>query len=149
MTLHKFPSIEQFRSVVKYVRQRSHLDGLDENNEPIYNSTKKAPKLMFHGTTKLHGCFQKDTLVKLSNGENVRISDMIEGCYIKSFDIKSKDYTDNKVIRVINQSLNKKWVKLIFDSSELICTEDHKIWTNNRGYVEAKDLTVFDEFQTV
>ena len=56
MTLHKFPSIEQFRSVVKYVRQRSLFDGLDENNEPVYNRTKKAPKLMFHGTTKLHGC---------------------------------------------------------------------------------------------
>jgi hypothetical protein len=55
MTLYKFPSIEQFRSVVKHVRERSQFDGLDENNEPIYNHTKKAPKLMFHGTTKLHG----------------------------------------------------------------------------------------------
>lgn len=39
----KYPSIDQFRSAVKQVRDQAHWHGI-----PL-------PKLMFHGTVKLHG----------------------------------------------------------------------------------------------
>ena len=32
---------------------------------------------------------------------------------------------------------------------EIICTEDHEIWTENRGYVLAKNLTTEDIVRTI
>jgi ribonucleoside-diphosphate reductase alpha chain len=41
-------------------------------------------------------------------------------------------------------------VRLTFDNGmELRCTPNHRIFTTNRGYVEAKDLTVTDEVKTL
>lgn len=51
----KFPSIEQFRHVVKHVTENSKFEGLDENNNPIFNPLKECPTLEFKGTVKLHG----------------------------------------------------------------------------------------------
>lgn len=53
--LHKFPSIEQFRTVVKQVKDRATFVGLDENGEIIRNLTAKAPIVKFRGSVKLHG----------------------------------------------------------------------------------------------
>ena len=32
---------------------------------------------------------------------------------------------------------------------EIICTEDHKFYTNNRGWVEAKDLVSDDDIKNI
>ncbi len=50
-----FPSIEQFRHVVKEVQNKSRWVGKDENGEPIFDRTKPLPILNFLGTVKLHG----------------------------------------------------------------------------------------------
>jgi hypothetical protein len=51
----KFPSIEQFRSVVATVLRQFNFVGLDENGDAIYDTTKPKPTLTFKGTVKLHG----------------------------------------------------------------------------------------------
>ena len=51
----KFPSIEQFRSVVATVLRQYNFVGLDENGDAIYDTTKPKPTLKFKGTVKLHG----------------------------------------------------------------------------------------------
>lgn len=51
----KFPSIEQFRHVVKTVRSRAEYCGKDENGNPVYKPTDNYPILTFQGTVKLHG----------------------------------------------------------------------------------------------
>ena len=51
----KFPSIEQFRTVVANVNRRYNFTGLDENGEAIYNPSLPKPVLTFKGTVKLHG----------------------------------------------------------------------------------------------
>lgn len=51
----KFPSIDQFRHVVAHVRHRAQFVGLDENEEPIYDTTRQLPTVTFNGTVKLHG----------------------------------------------------------------------------------------------
>ena len=51
----KFPSIEQFRSVVATVLRQYNFAGLDENGDAIYDTTKPKPTLTFKGTVKLHG----------------------------------------------------------------------------------------------
>lgn len=55
MLLRKFPSIEQFRHVVKDVTHHAEYVGQDENDKPIYDASRPKPKLTFSGTVKLHG----------------------------------------------------------------------------------------------
>ena len=51
----KFPSIEQFRTIVSNVLRHLNFVGLDETGEPIYDQTLPKPTLTFKGTVKLHG----------------------------------------------------------------------------------------------
>lgn len=51
----KFPSIEQYRNVIRSVQQFAQFVGLDGEGLPIYNKTASLPTLKFIGTVKLHG----------------------------------------------------------------------------------------------
>lgn len=51
----KWPSIEQFRNVVRNVQRKASFTGLDSNGEATYNNLCHKPVLKFEGTVKLHG----------------------------------------------------------------------------------------------
>lgn len=51
----KYPSIEQFRNVIRTVKERHDYQGKSENGEPIYQRLSPYPIIKFKGTTKLHG----------------------------------------------------------------------------------------------
>ena len=97
-------------------------------------------------TEKVHGCVSEDTLVLLSNGIHKKISKIIIGDEVVTFNETLFINENKKVKNVFNQPLNKEWLELIFDNTTLICTKDHKIYTKNRGYVEAQFLDINDEF---
>ena len=50
----KYPSIEQFKNVIKEVTNTTRYAGKDENGKNIYNNDM-LPVLRFKGTTKIHG----------------------------------------------------------------------------------------------
>lgn len=51
----KFPSIDQFRTVVTNINKHFSFVGLDENGNTVYDPTIQKPKLKFKGSVKLHG----------------------------------------------------------------------------------------------
>lgn len=51
----KFPSIEQFRTVVSNINRHYNYVGSDENGDAIYDPSMPKPKITFKGTVKLHG----------------------------------------------------------------------------------------------
>ncbi len=51
----KFPSIDQFPTVVTNINRHFNYVGLDENGDAIYDKTLPKPKLKFKGRVKLHG----------------------------------------------------------------------------------------------
>jgi RNA ligase len=55
MKMIKFPSIEQYRNIVKNIKDMTAYEGKDENGNTIFNYDKEMPTLKFTGTTKLHG----------------------------------------------------------------------------------------------
>lgn len=65
----KFPSIEQFRNVVREIRTAHDFKGLDSENKPIYNHTSPYPRIAFSGTVKLHGT--NAGIVRYSDGRTV------------------------------------------------------------------------------
>jgi hypothetical protein len=52
--MNKFPSIEQFRHVIKNVNSRTCYAGKDENDKPVFVA-RTLPTLRYRGTVKLHG----------------------------------------------------------------------------------------------
>lgn len=51
----KFPSIEQFRNVIRHVKTHAQYAGRDEAGEAIFDQSLPIPTLKFRGTVKLHG----------------------------------------------------------------------------------------------
>lgn len=54
--VHKsWPSINQFRQVVREVKSRATFKGLDDNGEPTFDPYAPIPTLTFEGSVKSHG----------------------------------------------------------------------------------------------
>lgn len=51
----KFPSIEQYRNVVRAVHDHTRYVGKDEDGNPVFDGNIPLPTLLFRGTVKLHG----------------------------------------------------------------------------------------------
>lgn len=64
--MKKYPSIDQFRNVIRTVRSRHDYKGSDSESNPIYRHTENYPVLKFIGTVKLHGT--NSSIVKYSDG---------------------------------------------------------------------------------
>lgn len=71
-----FPSIGQYRNVVKHIKHSSSFVGLDENSEPIYENLRPKPILRFQGTVKIHGtlgaiCYSSQSGLYTQSRKNV------------------------------------------------------------------------------
>lgn len=53
--MKKYPSINQFRNIVRTVRDNHDYQGKDDQGNPVLRHTSPYPTLMFKGTVKLHG----------------------------------------------------------------------------------------------
>ena len=149
--MKKYPSIDQFRNVIRAVKTNHDYQGKDtETGEPIYQHTSPYPTLTFNGTVKIHGCLDENTLITLANGEMIPIKEITIGTWVLSKNTTTNEIIPNKVINTWNSNSDKNWVELIFDNeTRLICTDDHLIWTINRGYIESKNLLPSDIFDTM
>lgn len=72
----RFPSIEQFKNVIRNVQHKTRYVGQDENGKVIYDPYKALPKLKFRGTVKLHGTnscvnFMEDGSINFQSRERV------------------------------------------------------------------------------
>jgi hypothetical protein len=64
--MKKYPSIEQFRNVIRDVRAIHDYQGKDEEGKAIYQHKDNYPTLKFQGTVKLHGT--NSGIAKYSDG---------------------------------------------------------------------------------
>lgn len=55
MPYQRYPSIEQFRTIIKQVQCATYYAGKDADGNAIYDTTRTLPTLIFTGTEKLHG----------------------------------------------------------------------------------------------
>lgn len=55
MKLVRYPDTPQFRQVVRDISRESRFVGLDNDGNAIYDSSLPLPKVVCHGTVKLHG----------------------------------------------------------------------------------------------
>lgn len=94
-------------------------------------------------------CFPYDELVLTEKGL-LKIGDIVENkidVKVWSYNFEKKKPELKRIERYIKNTTPTKQcfveVKLS-NGKSFICTDNHKVWTKNRGYVEAKDLTNID-----
>jgi hypothetical protein len=74
-----------------------------------------------------------------------QISDILIGEEVLSFNLDSHQLEFKPVVAISKNPTVKKIYKITTENGkELTCTEDHRIYTKNRGYIEVKDLTKED-----
>lgn len=53
--MKNFPSIEQFRNVIRNVHHKAHFDCIGPDGKPVYKRSAQMPTLNYRGTVKCHG----------------------------------------------------------------------------------------------
>jgi hypothetical protein len=95
------------------------------------------------------GCFTADMQVLMADGTSRTFQDLVTSnekeFLVKSFDPNTGKIIDAKMDNVHCTRTVEKYLELEFEQGVVIkCTEDHKFYTANRGWVEARDLTEDD-----
>src|SRR5574344_1688351 len=72
----RYPSIEQFRGVVKQITERACYVGQDEDGKAIFDYLKPKPKLVFSASEKAHGsnggvCYSIPDSIWAQSRENI------------------------------------------------------------------------------
>lgn len=121
-------------------------------NEDLVKAILKGPnKFDFIICDEVHKCFDYDTLIDTNLG-NLKIGDIVTKnleCKVKSYNLDSNLVEFNDIIAKYKIPNDKPLLHLEFEDNDIIyslnCTPEHEIYTSNRGYVMAKDLTEFDD----
>jgi hypothetical protein len=105
----KYPSIEQFRTIIATVLRQFNFAGLDENGDAIYDTTKPKPTLTFKGTVKLHGTnaavsYNTNGGLWAQSRENIITVEKDNAGF--AFFVESNKDVFNKVFREIQEQTN-------------------------------------------
>jgi len=92
-------------------------------------------------------CLSGDTIIHTARGRN-KIKDLVGKTPYLFTMTKDGSFTIQKAERIWKTKENAEVLKVNLDFSSITCTPDHRIYTVNRGYVEAKDLIVGDRVAT-
>lgn len=96
-------------------------------------------------------CMAGDTSVTVMNElgdvEDIDIKDVTTKHKVYSRNIKTGKNEFKQVLRSFKTMENAKVVRVTDENNghSIVCTDNHPIYTKNRGYVEAKDLKADDE----
>lgn len=116
--------------------------------EAIKKSENKFDLIMFD---EIHKCLTYDTVLDTETG-SLTIGEIVEGslqCKVKSLNLQTNQIEYTPVINVMKNFPVEPILELSVEENnkvyKLNCTASHKIYTKNRGYVKAKDLTEYDD----
>lgn len=89
-------------------------------------------------------CFPAGTKVKV-NGKNIPIEEVNIGDIVNSYNLENQIKELKSVTKLYERDYNGDLIKITIKDKVIICTPNHKIYTINRGWVEAGFLTTNDE----
>jgi ribonucleoside-diphosphate reductase alpha chain len=126
----------------KIFKERSETGNIYLFHEENVNNTSMLNRYV--GSSNL--CLAGDTKVKMADGKEKNLQDVKIGDIVKSVNHVNGNIEDKTVTNSALMSKKAKVMKITDDSSgkSIICTPEHQVWTENRGYVMAKDLITED-----
>lgn len=103
-----------------------------------------------------HKCFHYDTLITTNKGK-LKIGDIVENkinCEILSYNHKTNELEFKTILNYFRNKVQEELIELEILAEDnkihkIKCTKNHKIYTENRGYVEANLLTENDKILIV
>lgn len=107
-------------------------------------------------TIKWDGCIHPDSIVETNLGK-IRIEDVIdkaneelEDISVLQFNFDTQTVEMLPVLNAVKKHGSKRWVQIELDNGDtLTLTEDHEVYTTNRGWVEAGNLTEDDNIKDI
>jgi len=134
--------------------------GQDRTLKYDIENFKRFPHILEEGeevvfTEKLHGCLHEASMVRLVDGSERSIAEVVADKTIQSvlsYNEQSKEYIERPItgrMRRLN-SEDKKWVKLTLENgSTLTLTEDHPVYSRDRQmWVEAGKLLPDEDIES-
>lgn len=95
---------------------------------------------------KCHWCVSPDTLINTPNGI-IPIQDIVKGDIVMG---DNGDICEQTVDQLFERNYEGDMIELVLnDGKTLSLTPDHEIFTLNRGWVLAKDLTIEDDIKII
>jgi len=107
------------------------------NYESVHKVDHKGVDLII--CDESHSCFLENSMV-----DGVKIKDIKIGDYLNSFNFETNRVEKRKVLNVIKNKLDERLVKIKVNGKEIVCTENHEIYTR-KGWKKAKHITNRDE----
>ena len=98
-------------------------------------------------TPRRKDCLVAGSLVVMSDGSRKAIEDVVVGDEVLSFNTSEGVFEPKPVVMTHAVATDKRIVRVRHSEGVLECTEDHEVWTANRGYVKAIELTPADVIQ--
>ena len=87
-------------------------------------------------------CFPYNTIIDTSDGK-MKIGDIVKNkrsVSVLSCNLLRRELSYNKVVRWIERPLIGKLVEITHEYGKFVCTANHRIWTEERGYIQAGEL---------
>lgn len=112
---------------------------IDSSNRD--NILKFDPKFNIISTNP---CLVGDTLVTVENGKTKQIKDIIVGDRVLCYDELNKTLTYNTVTFSGMTRKDAMCIQVDFGDTSIKLTPDHEVYTENRGYICAENLTDSD-----
>lgn len=104
-------------------------------------------------TTKWDGCLSGNSVLITNDGTKT-LKEIFQSwhsnkeIWVLCYDIEKNIDCFMPIISAQASKSFKQWVKVEFEKGFIICTSDHEIYTNNRGWVNAENLTENDDVKT-
>lgn len=89
-------------------------------------------------------CLDENTLVKTLSGDK-KIKDIQEKDIVYTFNTETNKLDLEEVVDVSKRFYLGDIIEIETDFGIIRCTPNHKIYTTNRGYILAKDISIDDD----
>lgn len=122
--------------------------------QSLISQSEKDPDLLKDVSAVFYDeCLPYNSQVLLPNFQTVQIGEIYEDDSIDevlSYNIETDMYEPKKIVRKYRSEFNDRFCKVYYEDKlsgklkGVTCTRNHKIYTQNRGYVPAEELTSDD-----
>ncbi|MCK9470133.1 MAG: polymorphic toxin-type HINT domain-containing protein [Bacilli bacterium] len=95
-------------------------------------------------------CFPPNAKLIKGDSKSKAIRGIQPGLELLSYNEEKADLEIKEVVKTYKRKYSGKLIKItLADNRTIECTPNHKIFTQNRGYVEAAKLTLDDDLLTI
>ena len=144
--------LEDLRNPIEEFFVVTNIQTIRDSN--IVSAIKNGPnKFDMIVVDEIHTCVSGDTLINTDRGL-IKIKCINQNDNVLSYNVVSNSLEYKKVLNTFKIPNSKKLLKLtILDDNgfehSIKCTPEHKIYTHNRGFVEAQFLTCDDRIEII